>query len=160
MKRFLLIFFALCLCLSAEAKRPRDIVGVVSPCGNNLVSLDWREGELRWWAYSYQTNTKAVEPSALKMVTSKGVWGENVGRGKIKTYKHELYNSAVVEFDGYAVELRAYDDGVAYRFISNTDGDYVVVDELAEFGFGSSDMAWVPYVNFKLDATSDYSTQF
>ena len=160
MKRFLLIFFALCLCLSAEAKRPRDIVGVVSPCGNNLVSLDWREGELRWWAYSYQTNTKAVEPSALKMVTSKGVWGENVGRGKIKTYKHELYNSAVVEFDGYAVELRAYDDGVAYRFISNTDGDYVVVDELAEFGFGSSDMAWVPYVNFKPDATSDYSTQF
>ena len=160
MKRFLLIIFALCLCLSTEAKRPRDIVGVVSPCGNNLVSLDWREGELRWWAYSYQTNTKAVEPSALKMVTSKGVWGENVGRGKIKTYKHELYNSAVVEFDGYAVELRAYDDGVAYRFISNCDGDYVVVDELAEFGFGSSDMAWVPYVNFKPDATSDYSTQF
>ena len=160
MKRFLLIIFALCLSLSAEAKRPRDIVGVVSPCGNNLVSLDWREGELRWWAYSYQTNTKAVEPSALKMVTLKGVWGENVGRGKIKTYKHELYNSAVVEFDGYAVELRAYDDGVAYRFISNTDGDYVVVDELAEFGFGSSDMAWVPYVNFKPDATSDYSTQF
>ena len=156
----MLITLALCLCLGVEAKRPRDIVGVVSPCGNNLISLDWREGELRWWAYNYKVNSKVVEPSTLKMITSNGVWGENVGRGKIKTYKHELYNSAGVEFDGYAVELRAYDDGVAYRFISNTDGDYVVVDELAEFGFGSSDMAWVPYVNFKPDATSDYSTQF
>lgn len=160
MKRFLFIIFALCLCLSVEAKRPRDIVGVVSPCGNNLVSLDWRDGELRWWAYSYQTDSKAVEPSALKMITSEGVWGENVGKGKVKTYKQELYNSAVVLFEGFAVELRAYDDGVAYRFISDYEGDYTIVDEVAEFRFGDEDMAWVPYVNFKADATSDYSTQF
>ena len=160
MKRFLLIILALCLCLSVEAKRPRDIVGVVSPCGNNLVSLDWRDGELRWWAYNYRTNAKCVEPSALKMITSEGVWGENVGCAKVKTYKNELYNSAVVTFKGFAVEVRAYDDGVAYRFISHTDGDYIIVDEVAEFAFQENDMAWVPYVNFKPDATSDYSTQF
>ena len=160
MKRFLLITLALCLCFSVEAKRPRDIVGVVSPCGNNLVSLDWRDGELRWWAYNYRTNAKCVEPSALKMITSEGVWGENVDCAKVKTYKNELYNSAVVTFKGFAVEVRAYDDGVAYRFISNTDGDYIIVDEVAEFAFQENDMAWVPYVNFKPDATSDYSTQF
>ena len=160
MQRFLLIVVVLCMGFSVEAKRPRDIVGVVSPSGENVISLDWRDGSLKWWAYNYQHNTKIVEPSALKMITSEGVWGENVGKGRVKTSKGEGYTSAVVTFSDFAVELRAYDDGVAYRFISTTQGDYTVVDEHAEFAFCADDMAWIPYVNFKPDATSDYATQF
>ena len=113
---------------------------------------------MRWSAT--MNGSVVVAPSRLKMETSVGVWGENVGKGKIKRCKNQEYNSAVVTFDGYAVELRAYDDGVAYRLISNTEGDYTIIDELAEFAFHEEDMAWVPYVNFKPDATTDYSTQF
>ena len=136
-------------------------VTVASPATHNSrcsITLDWSDGSMRWSAT--MNGSVVVAPSRLKMETSVGVWGENVGKGKIKRFKNQEYNSAVVTFDGYAVELRAYDDGVAYRLISNTEGDYTIIDELAEFAFHEEDMAWVPYVNFKPDATTDYSTQF
>ena len=70
------------------------------------------------------------------------------------------YSCTVVDFGDYSVELRAYHNGVAYRFISNIDGDYKIIDELAEFSFNKRDKAWVPYVNYRPDATSDYATQY
>ena len=137
---------------------------VTSPDKSLYIALDWNDGNLKWSAATHLSPYDAplvwVWPSRLKMETSEGVWGENVSNGKIKKYKNEEYNSAVVTFDGYAVEIRAYNDGVAYRFISKTDGDYTVIDEWAEFAFLEDDMAWVPYVNFKPDATTDYATQF
>ena len=163
MKRLLLILIATLLSFSANAKK-HPAVAVTSPDQSYYILLDWSDGTLKWCAASYNGPYDApfvwVYPSRLKMETSVGTWGENIGKGKIKEYKNEGYNSAVVTFDGYAVELRAYNDGVAYRFISNIEGDYTVIDELAEFAFYEEAMAWVPYVNFKPDATPDYSTQF
>ena len=163
MKKIILIFFALILSLSANAKSNTGIY-VQSPDKSVVITLDWSEGYLQWCASSYMEPYDMpliwVDWSRLKMETSVGVWGENVGKAKIKEHKGNDYNSAVVTFDGYAVEICAYNDGVAYRFISKTEGDYTVIDELAEFAFAESDMAWVPYVNFKPDATADYSTQF
>ena len=94
------------------------------------------------------------------MTTTVGAWGEDVGRGRVKRVAGDEYNAAVVTFDDYAVELRAYDEGVAYRFISMVAGRYDVVDELAEFTFDVEDKGWIPYVNYKPDATSDYATQY
>ena len=94
------------------------------------------------------------------MTTTVGAWGEDVGRGRVKRVAGDEYNAAVVTFDDYAVELRAYDEGVAYRFISMVAGRYDVVGELAEFTFDVEDKAWIPYVNYKPDATSDYATQY
>ena len=163
MKRLLLILIATLLSFSANAKK-HPAVAVTSPDQSYYILLDWSDGTLKWCAASYNGPYDApfvwVYPSRLKMETSVGSWGENIGKGKIKEYKNEGYNSAVVTFDGYAVELRAYNDGVAYRFISNIEGDYTVIDELAEFSFSEEDMAWIPYVNFRPDATSDYATQF
>lgn len=40
------------------------------------------------------------------------------------------YNSLLLQFRGnYAIEFRAYDDGVAYRFITDRNGELEVVDE-------------------------------
>ena len=101
------------------------------------------------------------------MNTSNGVWGEDVCKARIKHHKGfdksrltYRYNSATVTFKEFAVELRAYDNGVAYRFISNLDYHYTIIDEIAQFSLIEEDMAWVPYVNYKPDATSDYTTQF
>ena len=163
MKKILLIFTALIICLSANAKSPAGVY-VQSPDKTLGISLDWSQGHLEWSASTYRGPYDMpyiwVDWSRMNMETSVGVWGENVGKGKIKEYKNEGYNSAVVTFDGYAVELRAYNDGVAYRFISKTEGDYTVIDELAEFSFDANDKAWIPYVNFRPDATPDYATQF
>ncbi|MBQ3044243.1 MAG: glycoside hydrolase family 97 protein [Alistipes sp.] len=122
------------------------------------IILDWSDGTLHWSAYHY--DKEIVAPSRLTMVTDRGVWGENVSEAKIKRSDYINYSSAVVDFGDYSVELRAYNFGVAYRFISNIDGDYKIIDELAEFSFNKKDMAWIPYVNYRPDATSDYATQF
>ena len=169
MKRLLLILITtLCYCGAYAIERLYPVMfpslSVMSPDKSLYIALDWSDGNLKWAAATYLGPYDApmvwVKPSRMKMETSVGVWGENVEGGKIKRRKTKEYNSAVVTFNDYAVEVRAYNEGVAYRFISKTEGDYTIIDELAEFAFLGDDMAWVPYVNFKADATSDYSTQF
>ena len=163
MKRLLLILIATLLCFNANAEK-YPVVAVSSPNNDFDIWLNWSNGYLEWYVASYMGPYDMpiawVNPSRLKMETSVGNWGENVGSGKVKKSSHKEYNAAVVNFGDYSVELRAYMDGVAYRFISNIEGDYTVIDELAEFAFYEEAMAWVPYVNFKSDATTDYSTQF
>lgn len=129
----------------------------------HTITLDWGDGTLRW--SSSLNNKEVVAPSRLTMVTDRGIWGENIDRASIKhtdiiEYEAHEHHGAVVNFGDYSVEIRATFDGVAYRFISNIEGDYKIVDELAEFSFNEDDMAWIPYVNFRPDATSDYATQF
>ena len=129
-------------------------VVVTSVGGTTHVVLDWSKGVLRWSAGC--NDREVVAPSRLAMATDRGVWGENIERAHIE----KRDGGAVVDFGDYSVEVRAYDEGVAYRFISNVEGDYTVIDELAEFSFGKNDKAWIPYVNFRPNATSDYATQF
>ena len=130
----------------------------------STITLDWSDGTLRW---SVRLGDKEiVAPSRLAMVTDQGVWGEGIKSAHVNKFDchagnyDSWYSCAVIDFGDYSVELRAYMDGVAYRFISNIDGDYKIIDELAEFSFSEDDKAWIPYVNFRPDATSDYATQF
>ena len=126
--------------------------------GEQSIILDWSDGTLQWSAY--HDHKEVVAPSRLAMVTDRGVWGENITQASIQHTDYIYYSCTVVDFGDYSVELRAYHKGVAYRFISNIDGDYKIIDELAEFSFNKRDKAWVPYVNYRPDATSDYATQF
>ena len=126
--------------------------------GEQSIILDWSDGTLQWSAY--HDNKEVVAPSRLAMVTDRGVWGENITQASIQHTDYIYYGCTVVDFGDYSVELRAYHKGVAYRFISNIDGDYKIIDELAEFSFNKRDKAWVPYVNYRPDATSDYATQY
>lgn len=46
------------------------------------------------------------------------------------------YNECVVDLgDGLTMALRAYDDGVAYRFSSNKKGEIVIQDEIADYKY-------------------------
>ena len=160
MRRLILIFSALLISLNALADGRSVTVSTLFD--GATITLDWSDGTLRWSASSY-ANYQLIAPSRLKMETSRGVWGENVGEATVREYSTEEYSGAIVEFDAFAVELRAYEKynlGVAYRFISKVKGDYTVIDELAEFAFKGDEMAWIPYTNFRPDATSDYATQY
>ena len=71
----------------------------------------------------------------------------------------DVYNFLTLEFKGYNVEFRAFDNGVAYRFISTAKaGEFTVTDELTEFNFAEDWTAWVPYV--KSDDGKTFKQQF
>ncbi|MDR2085779.1 MAG: glycoside hydrolase family 97 protein [Dysgonamonadaceae bacterium] len=96
----------------------------------------------------------------------------NLGRGKVvgkntrlkKSYMREVneailaqvykkkqivnhYNERVFEFaDGFGLIFRAYNDGIAYRFVSALKQAFVVESEEAVFNFPSDAKAYIPYV--------------
>jgi alpha-glucosidase len=57
------------------------------------------------------------------------------------------YNEQVLEFaEGFSLIFRAYNDGIAYRFVSALKKPFVVESEEAVFNFPSDSKAYVPYV--------------
>jgi len=57
------------------------------------------------------------------------------------------YNETTFNFDGdYQIIFRAYDDGIAYRFVSTSLSPFIVENEQATFNFPSNQMAYIPYV--------------
>lgn len=129
-----------------------------SPSGNNTIELDMNGEELLWSAS--HCGVEVVAPSRLYMTTDKGKWGKKDGTVRFRYFSTKEYNSTIARFRDFAIELRAYNEGVAYRFISKCSGEYKVLDEVAEFSFAGDDMAWIPYTNYRPDATADYATQY
>ena len=107
-------------------------------------------------------NQQVLEASPLSMTLDNGeVWGENdkvskVTRksinGKISTPLYraneivENYNELTLQFKDFIVVFRAYDDGIAYRFVNKGKKPFNVVDELVNYQFPTDATASVPYV--------------
>ena len=107
-------------------------------------------------------NQQVLEASPLSMTLDNGeVWGENdkvskVTRksinGKISTPLYraneivENYNELTLQFKDFNVVFRAYDDGIAYRFVNKGKKPFNVVDELVNYQFPTDAIASVPYV--------------
>ena len=68
------------------------------------------------------------------------------------------FNELTLRFKGFNLIFRAYDDGMAYRFVSLSDRPFKVKSELAEFAFPEDWKAYVPYVR-DFDR-NDFSRQF
>ena len=66
-----------------------------------------------------------------------------------KAEVRDNYNQILLNFKEFSLIFRAYDDGVAYRFVSNLDKKktYEVISEQAEFNFREDRQAFIPYVN-------------
>jgi alpha-glucosidase len=68
---------------------------------------------------------------------------QNFKREKVRDHFNEMTLSAAA----YEIVFRAYDDGVAYRFVSKGKGGEVyVTSEQAEFAFQADWKAYIPYV--------------
>ena len=107
-------------------------------------------------------NQQVLESSPLSMTLYNGeVWGENdkvskVTRksvnGKISTPLYraneivENYNELTLQFKDFNVVFRAYDDGIAYRFVNKGKKPFNVVDELVNYQFPTDATTSVPYV--------------
>ena len=47
--------------------------------------------------------------------------------------------------NGFGFQIRAYDEGVAYRFYTNNKKETIIADETAEFSFPIDSKAWLAY---------------
>jgi alpha-glucosidase len=64
-----------------------------------------------------------------------------------------IYEELSIRFKGKTeLQFRAYDDGVAYRFVSTMPGEITIYDELAVFNFHSGTEVYYPQVTKRTDA--------
>lgn len=63
---------------------------------------------------------------------------------------NDEYSELTVDFkEDFKLIFRAYNEGMAYRFISKKKKDFVVNEELASFRFPRDNKAYIPYVKTK-----------
>jgi alpha-glucosidase len=105
-------------------------------------------------------NTQLISPSSIGLHLSNGTL---VGAGTVKDTKtstvnnqintpigknksiKEVYNELIIEFnEGYNLIVRAYDEGLAYRFVTNLGGEIIVNSEDAVFNFSSTPKVYFP----------------
>lgn len=137
----------------------QDSFTLSSPDGKITVDIDL--GERVTYAVRHDGDL-LLAPSAVSMTLDKGQYGvnpklRNASRKSVDQtidahfYKRDKvadkYNELTLSFRGdYSIVYRAYDDGVAYRFVSHSRKPFVVKDEQAEFNFPADHNAWIPYV--------------
>ena len=114
----------------------------------------------------WQENTILINPSPISMKLDNGiVWGKAPKVIKVQNnsinltinspfYKKKVVsdrcNEMILSFKGnYKVIFRAYDDGIAYRFVSTLKTDFTVINEEATFNFSKDYNAYIPYVKSK-----------
>ena len=65
-------------------------------------------------------------------------------------YRQQSFSTAYQELNlalknGFGIILRAYDEGVAYRFYTQRGGKTIIQNETANYNFGKEKKAWLPY---------------
>lgn len=119
-----------------------------------------------------------LKPSAFSMTLGNGAtWGKGsqLKNAKSTTLHQQIkalfykrnqiddhYNELVLSFkENFNLIFRAYNEGIAYRFVSTADKAIVVKNEEAVFNFSKDFYAYVPYVKGKFkDIESQYFNSF
>ena len=160
MKKLLIVAFLLLCSLQLQAQKRYTLN---SPDGRLTITVE--AGERLIYSISHD-GTEILRPSQIALKTGNGhTFGTECRVRKINTrsvdttidapfYKRsrvtDCYNELTLSFrDRSGVVFRAYDEGMAYRFVTDCPTDFVVKNEIAQFNFAEDGEAWVPYVNRK-----------
>lgn len=170
MKRFY-IFVLICALLSGCSAE--GSYTLTSPDGKVVAEVNVGNGT----TYSVAFDHKSIlSPSAVAMRLEDGTL---LGSGRVrrvsqysksetiepqfyfKSTIEDNYNALKVEFaDRSAIEFRAYNDGVAYRFIANRKQAFTVQNEVAAFDFAKPYNCWIAYNNLTGTKKDNYFTSF
>lgn len=162
----LLIFSTFCaLNLSAAASRTYS---VSSPDGTLTLKVSGNSFTV------LKNGTAVIAPSQTSMELDNGtILSVNARTSKvsIKSYDNTIespvykkasvrdrYNEMVMTFPAYKVVFRAYDEAVAYRFVSTLKKPFKVVNEQARLAMACDCDAFIPYV--KGPKGADFTRQF
>ncbi len=154
MKNYSILLLLLTLVFSLSA----NDYSVESPSGRISVKVSVE----KIITYSVLLNgTEIISPSTISLKIDDGsVWGENAKVKKAKTISvsediipvvqrkyakiENDYEQLTLSFKGYLLQFRAYDEGAAYRWVSEKKEDYKVVSERATFNFPANHKIWFP----------------
>ena len=171
MKKLLLILCATMLCAEAFAVKEYKLL---SPNGKLEVTIT-AEPKL---AYSIKCEGEQIlVPSQIGLKIYEGaplcdkIVVKKVKRTSVNTeiptqfyFRNTIkdhYNALRIDFAArYAVEFRAYDEGVVYRFVTNFKQDFILENEIAEFAFAKDYKGYFPYTNKTGTKQDKYFTSF
>lgn len=149
------------------------VYNVYSPDKNIKLSVEINDTIT--WQVEYKSQP-LISPSLVMMkLKDMSYWGKNAIVEKAMIYEVkdsiitslykkskilDYYNILSLNFKGsYGLQFRVYNDGIAYRWLSNISHENIVLDEIAEFNFVDfNSRAYVGYVNAKKEDV--YSCSF
>lgn len=163
LKPFLLNILFVCLTLGMKAqqkltlKSPNDKLEASITIGKTIEYQVTHAGDL------------VLDKSPISMTLTNGKYfGQNskfagsTKRGvnqniSATVYKRKLvvdnFNELTLKFkDGFHIVFRAYNDGIAYRFVSTLKDGFEVQDEQASFNFPTNPQMFVPYVQLQRES--------
>lgn len=170
MRRLLLVTLALILCTEAFAAKSYKLL---SPNGKLEVTIS-AEPKL---SYTVKCNGEEIlAPSQIGLKFYNSSISEKIAVKRVKKstvnttiptqfyFRDEIkdhYNAIRIDFAArYAVEFRAYDEGVAYRFVTNFKHDFILENEIAEFAFAKDYKGYFAYSNRTGTRKDNYFTSF
>ncbi len=129
---------------------------------DSKINVEVKTGENISWEVNIGSQ-KIILPSEISMTLRNEVLGKNAILNK-KTAKKvnqnitpylykkdkivDQYNELKLDFIGnYSLEFRAYNDGVAYRFVTNKSASEEILTENVEFNFAQDHSMLIPYAN-------------
>lgn len=153
-KTFTILVAGLCCLMAAAATKPQK---VASPDGTIEVTVDGF-----CWSVTAD-GVQVIAPSTVSMTLTDGtVYGgtakllKATKRSVSQTiepviYKKDLiddtYNELTLSYKDFNLIFRAYNDGVAYRFVSKAKADFKVASEEASFCFPEDWNMYAAYAN-------------
>lgn len=157
MKKYFFLLIAM-LALSAQEVSAREM-SVASPNGRIVAVVEDQAGLM----ISVRLDGVALmAPSPIGLTLADGTTiGRNgalgFGRKSVVVddtdapfYRQRHIKTTANQLDlkmkgGFGLQVRAYDEGVSYRFYTTRKGETIIKDELAEYDFGDEAKAWLAY---------------
>lgn len=158
MKNMRHVLSFLCLCLLAMEAGGKNYT-LSSPNKNLKLDIAIDNTGMYYSVYHKDSLIMSRNHIGLNSLPGEAAGGERVVSDKVKRleekirspfYRFKSFRTLCNEIDlklenGFGVQFRAYDEGVAYRFYSEVRKGLVIADELAEFNFAGDYTAYLPY---------------
>ena len=160
MRTSILLFLSMMVTSLSLFAQKTKVFHVKSPDGK--INLSVEISAKTSWSVTHESDT-IIAPSTISLTLANGeVLGDHPDIISAKTisvnhvittpiYKKKSvidnYTQLTLQCKGdYGVIVRAYNDGVAYRFFTNKKGDILILSEEANFNFDNDYNCFVPHV--------------
>ena len=133
-----------------ELKSPDGRLKVEIKTGNGICCTLQHDSDLllqESYVGMYMTDGTAYGENDKVVATSKRSVNETIETVMYKKSEvKDVFNELTLRFKEFSLVFRAYDDGMAYRFVSRSKKPFVVKDELSQFNFAQDWNMWAAYV--------------